>query len=160
MSVSVPKVLITGMSATGKSTVLEQLRQRGYWTLDMDDPGNSYRDSEGNQLWNEAVVERAILDAREEPLFISGCAANQIKFYPSLTDVVLFSAPREVILERLATRTNNLYGKSIEDRSEILSNLEEIEPLLRLGATFEIDTSTKLTDVVDQLLERVCLTSG
>ena len=126
----------------------------------MDDPGNSYRDPEGNQLWNEVAVERAMIDAKEEPLFIGGCAENQTKFYPGLTDIVLFSAPREVILARLATRSNNPYGKSAKERNEILRNLEEVEPLLRRGATFEIDTSIDLADVINQLVDRVCLTKS
>ena len=152
-----PRVLITGMSATGKSTVVQELRKLGFSAIDMDESGNSYRDAEGNQLWNEEVVETAIRNAGTTPLFISGCAENQIKFYPDLTDVVLFSAPRDVILERLAARTNNPYGKSLAESAEILRNLELVEPLLRRGATCEIDTSTNLADVVQQLLRCVRL---
>ena len=95
-----PRVLLTGMSATGKSSVVEELRKRGFRAIDIDDPG-FYRDSAGNQVWCEDLVEKALSNAGALPLFISGCAENKVKFYSQLTDVVLLSAPRDVILKRL-----------------------------------------------------------
>ena len=90
------------------------------------------------------------------PLFISGCAENQVKFYSQLTDVVLLSAPRDVILNRLSTRTNNPYGKTAAELEEVIRNMDEVEPLLRRGASYEIDTSAPLKEVVEQILKRVC----
>lgn len=153
-----PRVLLTGMSATGKSTVVEELRKRGFRTLDMDDPGHSFRDSAGNQVWCEEVVEKAFSDAGALPLFISGCAENQVKFYSRLTDVVLLSAPRGVILDRLLTRRNSPYGKTAAEREEVIRNMDEVEPLLRRGASYEIDTSAPLEEVVGQILDRACVT--
>jgi dephospho-CoA kinase len=34
-----PRVPLTGMSATGKSSVVEELRKMGFRAIDMDDPG-------------------------------------------------------------------------------------------------------------------------
>ena len=152
-----PRVLLTGMSATGKSSVVEELRRRGFRAIDMDDPGHSYRDSARNQVWCEDLVEKALSNAGALPLFISGCAENQVKFYPQFTDVVLLSAPRDIILNRLLTRTNGSYGKTTAEREEVIRNMDEIEPLLRRGASYEIDTSAALKEVVEQILERVCL---
>jgi predicted ATPase len=39
MLARVSKVLITGMSGTGKSTVLAELAQRGFRAVDPDEPG-------------------------------------------------------------------------------------------------------------------------
>jgi dephospho-CoA kinase len=153
-----PRVLLTGMSATGKSSVVEELRKRGFRAIDMDDPGHSYRDPVGNQVWCEDVVEKALSSAGALPLFISGCAENQVKFYSQFTDVILLSAPRDVILKRLSTRTNNPYGKTAAEREEVIRNVDEIEPLLRRDASYEIDTSAPLKEVVEHILKRVCLT--
>jgi shikimate kinase len=152
-----PRVLLTGMSATGKSSVIAELRSRGFRAIDMDDSGHSYRDPAGNHLWREDLVDEALHNAGAEPLLISGCAGNQIKFYSKLTDIVLLTAPRDVILHRLSTRTNNPYGKTAVQREEILRNLKEVEPLLRRGASCELDTTAPLREVVEQILERVCL---
>jgi dephospho-CoA kinase len=39
------RILVTGMSGTGKSSALAQLDRRGYWVVDTDDPGwREYRE--------------------------------------------------------------------------------------------------------------------
>jgi hypothetical protein len=59
------------------------------------------------------------------------------------------------MIERLQSRTNNCYGKSPEEEREVLSNLREVEPLLREVADAEIDTQIPLDEVVDEILEFV-----
>ena len=61
----------------------------------------------------------------ERSLFVSGCASNQGRFYDRFDEVVLMSAPAEVILNRVAARSTNRYGKRSEERAEILANLED-----------------------------------
>jgi len=64
---------------------------------------------------------------------------------------VLLSAPADVILERVASRATNEFGKRDAERDRILDDLAKVEPLLRAGATAEIDTRTPLDEVVDAL---------
>jgi broad-specificity NMP kinase len=148
------RVLITGMSGTGKSSVIGELRKRGFQAIDMDEPDWS-EFVDGNQLWCEERLQQALDDTGDAPLFISGCAENQVKFYPQLTDLILLSAPAAVIEERLLTRTSNSYGKRPEEMAEALGYVEAVEPLLRRGATLEIVTTIPLEAVVEQLLEHV-----
>ena len=57
---------------------------------------------EREQLWREDRID-ALLDEHDGGvLFISGCVANQGKFYPRFDAVVLLNAPPDLILERLA----------------------------------------------------------
>lgn len=65
--------------------------------------------------------------------------------------VVLLSTPLEVILERIASRKTNDYGKTVDQREEIIQNVASVEPLLRAGATVEIDTTKPLDEVVNEL---------
>lgn len=146
------RVLLTGMSGTGKSSVIEQLRKRGFKAIDMDEPGWSEHDADGNQQWNEARLQEALDAANDDTLFISGCTENQVKFYPQLTDIILLSAPGELLAERLSSRTNNPYGKRPGELEEVLSYLETVEPLLRRGATCEIKTTIPLEQVVEEVL--------
>lgn len=90
-----------------------------------------------------------------EVLFLSGCAANMKKFLPQFDHVVLLSAPTDVILQRLATRTTNTYGKRPEEVTRVLDLVETVEPLLRSAADHEIDTSAELDEVVGKVLRLV-----
>lgn len=106
------------------------------------------------QVWREDKIE-ALLDGHDdEVLFVSGCVSNQGKFYPRFDAVVLLSAPAEVILERVVDRESNAFGKRAAERARIRDDLASVEPLLRAGATAEIDTRAAVGDVVDAL-ERI-----
>lgn len=47
-------------------------------------------------------------------MVISGTVENQVKFYSSFAHIVLLSAPVEVLIGRVSTRTDNDYGHSFE----------------------------------------------
>ena len=51
----------------------------------------------------------------------------------------------------MAARGTNDFGKSDDERRRILRDLATVEPLLREGATAEIDTRAPLDQVVDAL---------
>ncbi len=152
---------MTGISGTGKSAVLGELGRRGYRVVDTDDQGwREYRPylepidelHRGEWLW---VDERmtALLDFDDgRSLFVGGGARNQSKFYDRFDAVVLLSAPAEVMLDRVARRTTNNYGKAAMERAEILADLAEIEPLLRRSCTHEPDASRPLDAVVADLI--------
>lgn len=152
-SISKKKAIIlgTGMSGTGKSTVLSELAHRGHRVIDTDYDGWSENVDGSGWLWHENRIDELLTEHSEGALFISGCVSNQGKFYPRFDAVVLLSAPLEVILERITTRKTNEYGKTVEQREEIIQYVASVEPLLRAGATVEIDTRKPLDEVVTEL---------
>jgi dephospho-CoA kinase len=141
----VRRILVTGMSGTGKSSALAELARQGFQTVDTDEPG--WKDGE---LWREDRIAE-LLDQEGETLIVSGCVENQGRFYDRFDAVVLLSAPAEVMLERIDARTNNPFGKSSAERARILADLAEFEPLLRAGCTHELDAARPLADVVADL---------
>ena len=62
--------------------------------------------------------------------------------------MVLLSAPRAVMLARIAARSTNSFGQNEAERDRILADLAEVEPRLRRSATVEITTDRPLADVV------------
>ncbi len=90
------------MSGVGKSSVLAELARRGFDTVDTDDAGWIRRDG-GEPLWHEPLMEALLSTPRQGPPSWQGTVANQGHFYDRFNAVVLLSAPREVILERLRT---------------------------------------------------------
>jgi len=148
-------VLITGMSGTGKSTVLVELRRRGHTVVDTDLGGwiEPVRRADGTSepMWREDRVSALLDEHADDLVFIAGCVANQGRFYPRFRSVVLLSVPEDVLLHRIATRETNHFGRSPEERARIGADLRSVEPLLRRGATAEIDTRRPLADVADEL---------
>ena len=159
--VPISRILVTGMSGTGKSSALVELGRRGYRVVDTDDPGwREYREysesagevRRGEWLWVEEKIT-ALLDSDDgRSLFVQGCVRNQSKFYDRFNAVVLLSAPADVILDRIARRTTNSYGKSPVERAMILDDLARVEPLLRDGCTHELDATRPLEEVVTDLI--------
>jgi dephospho-CoA kinase len=141
------RILLTGMSGSGKSTVVAALAARGYRAVDVDD-GWTEPLPDGRQRWREAAIEALLADERWPVLFIAGCEENQARFYPRFDQIVLLSAPCATIIERLATRTTNNFGKHPDELRRILDDLHQVEPLLRAVAHHEIDTTAPLADVV------------
>jgi dephospho-CoA kinase len=142
----VARVLITGMSGVGKSSLLAELARRGHRTVDTD-YGDYHETVDGEQLWREDRI--AALLADDAPLFVQGTTRNQVVFYPLFDHIVLLSAPAEVLVERLTTRTTNPYGKSPAEIEETLGYLETVEPLLRQAATLEVVTTVPVAQVAD-----------
>jgi dephospho-CoA kinase len=163
----VKRILITGMSGTGKSSVIGELTARGYWAVDADSPAYSeWVEVSGDTgalgspewgardwMWREDRVQELLSIEDAHLLFVSGCAANMGKFLPQFDHVVLLSAPAEVIAERLATRTTNAYGKHPEEVARTLELIESVEPRLRRTADHEVDASAPLDEVVAALLQ-------
>ena len=146
------KVLVTGMSGTGKSSALAELRLRGFETVDTDEPGwTEWSNEEDGYVWREDRIAELLARDRETPLVVSGTVSNQGRFYPDFDAVVLLSAPAEVLFDRIAGRTTNDYGKSPEERELILEHVAEVEPLLRATCTHELDAGRPLDEVVDEL---------
>lgn len=154
------RVLITGMSGSGKSSVIQELANRGYKAIDTDwDPrwervsGEAHPGVlESDWIWREDAI-RDLLNAEDAGiLFVSACVPNQYKFYDRFDHIVLLTAPEAVTVERLARRTNNPYGKSPEEVAIVLRYKQSIEPMLERRATLVIDTSISLEQVVAKIL--------
>lgn len=152
---------MTGLSGTGKSSALAELGRRGYRVVDTDDPGwRIYRPHPepidelhvGEWFWVEERMATLLGEHDPRALFVAGCVVNQSTFYDRFDAVVLLSTPAEVMLDRVARRTGNAYGKSRVEREMILADLASIEPLLRAGCTHEIDAGRSLDDVVSELI--------
>ena len=144
---------MTGMSGTGKSTALSELRRRGFEGVDTDEPGwNEWSGEEDGLVWREDRITELLGRDGDVTLYVSGTVSNQGRFYPEFDAVVLLSAPVEVLLERIARRTTNDYGKSPEERGLVLAHLAEVEPLLRATCTHEIDAARPIDEVVEELV--------
>jgi shikimate kinase len=148
------RVLITGMSGTGKSAVIQELAARGYRAHDLDtpewsewidtDPSDLLTPAQGKDwVWREDRVHALLSRPNDGILFIGGCAENMAQLSPLIDAVILLSAPVDTIMARLRTRSSGGYGSVAEEQRKVGDLIATIEPLLRKSADYEIDTSSR-----------------
>lgn len=123
----------------------------GGWAKQVDMPGSGETPAK-EWLWREDLMARLLATEDADVLFVSGAARNQTKFYPQFDHIVLLTASVPVIIERLANRTNNPYGKDPAEAAEVLVLKETVEPALRRAADLEIDTGIPLEQVVEKVI--------
>jgi broad-specificity NMP kinase len=138
------------MSATGKTSVVAELRRRDCVAYDVDDGLSAVDPADGRWHWRIDGVTRLLQQGDENHVFIAGCSEEQVEFTWDMK--VLLTAPQEVILDRLRTRWGNTYGRSLIEQEQVLADLARIQPLLRRTADVVIETTIPLSAVVDQIL--------
>jgi dephospho-CoA kinase len=162
------------MSGTGKSTLIRELAVRGYKAIDADtaewsewvplprgadpvgasmEPASIWRSQDW--VWREDRIARLLSTEDADVLFVAGTAPNQGKFRTQFDHIVLLSAPVSVLMERLATRTTNSYGKQPDELARVLEHVQTVEPLLRRAASAEVDTSAPIDRVLETILDIV-----
>jgi hypothetical protein len=76
----VKRVLLTGMSGTGKSSVIQALSARGFKAVDTDD-GWCEPLPDGRQRWREDAIGQLLDTEDAGVLFVAGCEENQVRFH-------------------------------------------------------------------------------
>ncbi|HZP68921.1 MAG TPA: AAA family ATPase [Pseudolabrys sp.] len=157
------RVLITGMSGTGKSAVVEELAARGYRAVDLDTPEwSEWIDADSRDtltpepgkdwVWQEDKV-RALLAAHSRgTIFISGCAQNMARLFPLIDRIILLSAPVATIMQRLEARSPDGYGRTETDQQKVRELIALVEPQLRASADHEIVATGSVETTVDEIL--------
>src|ERR687886_538825 len=151
--------LVEGLSASGKSSVYEELIRRGYTAISTDRAWKYYADPDtglrggprhyDNSRWDEQRAVSELESPEPEVLFVCGSSRNRDRFLPYFTKIFNLRIDDDTMRRRLRERTNNDFGKQSE----------ELELMLRLNRSDEkparaidVDATQPLHHVVDEVL--------
>jgi hypothetical protein len=165
--------LISGIAASGKSAICEELVARGYLAFDGDEDGLCrYQHHESGELlateaeppfegrtaefyatwhWTLQPAKVAELAGRagDEPAFICGVAWMSEECRGRFTRIFELEIDRETLIHRLATRDSNDYGKTEIERRQVL----DAHANRSVGdGVFRIDATQPLAAVADQVV--------
>ena len=143
------------MSGVGKSTLVRELRRRAFRAYDADDDGFGEPRGDGRWGWRVERVADVLEqgEASSDLVFFAGCSEEQATL--PFDYRVLLTAPAEILMQRLMARTTNAYGRSEQQRAQVLADLAEVEPLLRRSADLILVTTEPAPLVADALLSHV-----
>ncbi|MDP4038715.1 MAG: AAA family ATPase [bacterium] len=167
------KILITGIPGTGKSTVAEQLSNKGVKTYDLDlaDSICHWRSKKTGKLtdwysgigreWLDAhkwVCEKdkvKLLVNRAENFVVVGMPHNLDQLLLLFDKVILLQCSEKTFLQRLKTRDSNDFGKADSEQKYILSWYKDFERNMLAKNAIPIDTDRPLDVVVKNIITKL-----
>lgn len=165
---------------TGKSLVLSELRYRGYEAYDVDEVGpvtakwhndhtglvhpkssikKSDRTSEffKHHSWKVSRQEVEMLSnhVSSNTVFLSGTIANEIELQDLFRMVFALIIDNQTLKHRLATRSNNDWGKNSHELMYTLTINHELEERYNKYGYVVIDASQPASAVTTEILNHI-----
>ncbi len=155
--------LITGLPGTGKTTVQEELKSRGYNAVDADkafgfrgDPVTGEPTTDKNQLhwlWDEQKLERILDDLSEDKVYICGSASNRGRFLNRFSKVFVLQVDDETLKQRILTRTSHDFGKDPVVLARQLEHNQGVSTYAQKNGMILVDANRPIQKVVDEILK-------
>ncbi len=173
-------IYITGVSGSGKSTVLQKLEKQGFeahgvdeegyadWIdretgaiapFPHDDPNLDIHDWYKKHRW--VLSEKRIgelkkqADEKDKIVFLSGVAEGEDKVWHFFDKVIALSVDEATMRSRIESREDNHFGKTPEEMADILKWLENYDETYGKFGAAVIDATKPIDQVVDKILETV-----
>ncbi len=168
---------VTGISGSGKSEVLEELKVRGYEAYGIDENGFADWVNKSNggvealpqnrpnfdihrwfreHYWvlNSTKIARLMKRSSksDNPIFLCGLADGEDKVWHMFTKLFLLTIDNKTLEQRITQRIDNDFGKNPAEMHSIFEWLSKNEKRYqRLGA-IPIDATQPVVNVVDEII--------
>jgi gluconate kinase len=160
--VSKRNYLVEGVSGTGKTSVCEELRRRGFHAINGDtdlayqgDPETGEPTdvpSHWHHIWHVDRVRALVADQSERLTFFCGGSRNFSKFEDLFDGVFVLKIDLKTLNRRLDERTEDEFGAEQSERDLIVRLHRTKEDTPENGIL--IDATAPLAHVVDEILRR------
>jgi broad-specificity NMP kinase len=165
------KILITGVSGTGKSTMAKELRKRNIFSIDFSDIRGmcSWQDKqtkekieEYNPILSDEWFDskhyicdlkklKEILDQHKDIVMTGVASGNHTEYFPFFDRVILLQCNPETFIDRMKTRIAP-YGKTKAEQDDAIKWQKEFDPLLLSQGAIPINTEGNIDTVVDKII--------
>lgn len=165
------KFYITGISGTGKSTLVKELCRRGIKAFDLDSTKlcRWKNKNTGEEAWYQSGVGQAwlevhdyvcdmvelkrLLDAQNGDLVIvAGVASNQDEYLDLFDKIFLLYCREKVFLHRLSIREDNEFAKEKSEQESLLSWYKDFEEKICKQGAIPINTEAPVSIIAEQIL--------
>jgi len=168
-----PLIYVTGICGAGKSTVCDELQRRGYDAHDTDEEGNAAffevlsgefvpprplreRTPSTRELLEWRMIgpriEQLARTADDHVVFLCGTTSNERSFWHLFSTVVYLSIDETTLRDRLASRSNNDFGKVPHELQLCLNWLEVADDEYASYGAIKVDARKPLAGVVDAVV--------
>lgn len=150
-----PLIYITGPTGSGKSTICEALRQKGFEVYDTDDEGmrkaQTIDDKELLTLDLE-YLQKLYDTANDRLVFICGTSPTDLDAKYQFSTIILLDINEDEQRYRILHRTNNKYGKEPHQLANALKwRQAQIDKYKNANAVV-INATQKIDDITAQIL--------
>lgn len=164
------KIYITGVSGVGKSTLVEELRNKGVAAFDLDyvgvchwknkETGKKIKRTEGaGKAWLEAhdwicdIRKLKKLLEKKDKIVIAGITSNQKDFLNLFDKIILLRCKKEVFLKRLTDRKTNDFGRTESEQSHILGWYEDFEKEMLERNVLVLSSERPVSEIAQKVIK-------
>lgn len=164
------KIFITGASGAGKSTIAKKIRAAGIEAVDIDHGYCAWQHRESRAFLpvNPSSFSAAFLDAHDwvcnadkvarllaqpaRPIAVVGISNNQDSILHLFNRVILLQCSADRLVERLATRTDNGFGKTACQREMILGYHRSFEEKMIRGGAIALANDGPIEPTINRIM--------
>lgn len=175
-----PLIYITGMSGSGKSTILRELASLGYETHGVDELGYAdWVDRKTGEIIPFPEDEQSVtvhdwykkhrwvlsvdrisqlkhqVDTDDKLVFLGGIAEGEENVWQYFDKVFLLKIDEQTINERITNRTDNDFGKAPEEMTEIMSVLHVYQAKCEKLGAIVVDSTKPIKTVVENIIKNL-----
>lgn len=167
------KILVTGTSGTGKTTLANELNERGIYAISIDEEeglcswidietGKNDGDKEAEMTkdfvdkhdWvlDKDLLNSLIKKSNAERVFVFGMASNQNEFIDIFDQIILLHCNPIVFSKRIAEREGNSFGKDEDVMLQIMTRSDSYRKEMQSKGAIVIDTDQSVDSIIEELL--------